>query len=101
MSVKTLAPIAPGIRALYVLSTKGSPFEQQHDTGDDTKPGGEDVGPPKPETQTPNSKGPKALPGGAYRRPTVSAASGVSRNIRYKRPIREIIPERGISVAAD
>ena len=35
------------------------------------------------------------------RRPTVRAASGVSRNIRYKRPIREIIPERGISVAAD
>ena len=39
--------------------------------------------------------------GGPYRRPTVRAASGVSRNIRYKRPIREIIPERGISVAAD
>ena len=31
-------------------------------------------------------------PGGAYHRPTVSAASGVSRDIRYKRPIREIIP---------
>ena len=30
--------------------------------------------------------------GGAYRWPTVSAASGGSRNIRYKRPIREIIP---------
>ena len=31
-----------------------------------------------------------AMIGGAYRRPTVSAASGGSRDIRYKRPIREI-----------
>ena len=29
MSAKTLAPIALGIGALYLFSTKGSPFEQQ------------------------------------------------------------------------
>jgi len=29
MSAKTLAPIALGIGALYLLSSKGSPFSQQ------------------------------------------------------------------------
>jgi hypothetical protein len=55
MSAKTLAPIALGIGALYLLSSKGSPFsqQQQQDAG---KPGGEHVGPPEPETDTPNSK---------------------------------------------
>ena len=48
MSVKSLAPIALGIGALYVFSTKGSPFEQQP-RKPDAKPGGEHVGPPKPE----------------------------------------------------
>ena len=48
MSVKSLAPIALGIGALYVFSTKGSPFAQQpREPG--AKPGGEHVGPPKPE----------------------------------------------------
>jgi len=48
MSVKSLAPIALGIGALYVFSTKGSPFEQPpREPG--AKPGGEHVGPPKPE----------------------------------------------------
>jgi|TARA_B110000914_G_C15192724_1_gene322537 hypothetical protein len=56
MSAKTLAPIALGIGALYLFSTKGSPFEQQQQQ-DAGKPGGEHVGPPEPETtQTPNSK---------------------------------------------
>jgi len=48
MSVKSLAPIALGIGALYLFSTKGSPFEQQP-RKPDAKPGGEHVGPPKPE----------------------------------------------------
>ena len=48
MSVKSLAPIALGIGALYVFSTKGSPFAQlPREPG--AKPGGEHVGPPKPE----------------------------------------------------
>jgi hypothetical protein len=55
MSAKSWAPIALGIGALYLLSSKGSPFsqQQQQDAG---KPGGEHVGPPEPETDTPNSK---------------------------------------------
>ena len=53
MSVKSLAPFTLGIGALYVFSSKGSPFNQRHDTG---IPGGEDVGPPKPETDTPRRK---------------------------------------------
>ena len=55
MSVKSLAPIALGIGALYLFSTKGSPFAQQP-RKPGAKPGGEHVGPPKPETETPNSK---------------------------------------------
>ena len=43
MSVKSLAPIALGIGALYLFSTKGSPFEQQP-REPDAKPGGEHVG---------------------------------------------------------
>ena len=55
MSAKSLAPIALGIGALYLFSTKGSPFAQQP-RKPGAKPGGEHVGPPKPETETPNSK---------------------------------------------
>ena len=50
MSEKSLALIALGIGALYVFSSKGSPFEQQPDEPG-PKPGGEHVGPPKPEWQ--------------------------------------------------
>ena len=48
MSAKSLAPIALGIGALYLFSTKGSPFAQQP-RKPGAKPGGEHVGPPKPE----------------------------------------------------
>jgi len=50
MSVKSLAPIALGIGALYLFSTKGSPFAQQP-RKPGAKPGGEHVGPPKPEPE--------------------------------------------------
>ena len=48
MSAKSLAPIALGIGALYLFSTKGSPFAQQP-RKPGAKHGGEHVGPPKPE----------------------------------------------------
>ena len=54
MRAKALAPRALRIAELYVSSEKGSPFNQHHNTG---KPGGEDVGPPPPETVTPKHQG--------------------------------------------
>ena len=42
MSAKSLAPIALGIGALYLFSTKGSPFAQQP-RKPGAKPGGEHV----------------------------------------------------------